>query len=293
LEKIIDENIIEEVEPENQGDENICWQYALSTVIYLATARVFGRKLEKFEEIRKKVAMIKNEIYKGSIKRSNFLKIAQRIVGHKYFKLRAQKIENPDQARKAVMEGRPCLCFFSLMKESWETFKNFFNNKENSKSILTKDIIRRNNNGRKKGRIGHAVVFISIEDNCLKFLNSYGKDWGDNGYFRVENEEVLDNLTFFDIFWDEKDLTEEEKKTYNNYLSYIKQTSILLSKPNFDMNEEMKKKVECPKCKEQLLLENFEIETDQRNLKIKCLKCQNIFESGDIMALLYLYNLFN
>ena len=35
------------------------------------------------------------------------------------------------------------------------------------------------------------MVLTSIEKNGLKFLNSWGKSFGDKGYFRIENEDVL------------------------------------------------------------------------------------------------------
>ena len=107
-----------------------------------------------------------------------------------------------------------------------------------------------------------------------------------------------------DIFWDETDLTNEEKNSYNNnYLRFIKQASNYLSNSNIDIAEELKKNVECPICKEKMSLTNFELileqnhinndEKDLRKLKIQCLKCKNLFESDSITTLLYLNNIIN
>ena len=41
----------------------------------------------------------------------------------------------------------------------------------------------------------------------MKFLNSWGADWGDGGMFSIKNEKVLTNMEFYDIFWLEDDLT--------------------------------------------------------------------------------------
>lgn len=74
---------------------------------------------------------------------------------------------------------------------------------------------------------------------------------------------------------------------------------------NINIEEELKKNVKCPMCETELSLINFELileqehiandEKDLRKLKIKCLKCEKIFESDDdsMITLLYLNNIIN
>ena len=301
LDKIIDENYIKQFISEDQGNDPLCWLYSLSTVIYLASARVFGRKIEKFEDIMKKAQNLKQKYFGDqSVVPKNYFTIVEKIL--KDFKLRAKTI-TPIEAKIAVMKGRPCLCYFGLREERWNNFREFFAN--NPKGILTQKILKGNNICDNKNPPSlHSVVFISIEENCLKFLNSWGKEWGDEGYFRLEKEDVIKNLYFIDVFWEEKDLDKKEIDTYNNnYLSLIEQASNYLSNDNCDIKKEFLEKKECPGCKVKLLLENFNLKlyqhrnendnTDNRKLKIECLKCKHIFEDDGITTLLYLYNICN
>ena len=55
----------------------------------------------------------------------------------------------------------------------------------------------------------------SISKDYLKFLNSYGKDFGDNEYFRVQNTDAL-NIKFVDICWNKCDLSPDKINFYNN-----------------------------------------------------------------------------
>ena len=115
------------------------------------------------------------------------------------------------------MKGRQCLCYFYLLQGELLKFDKFFKN--NPTEIIKKSDIKLNKNDDKNKNVyGHVVLLTSIEENCIKILNSYGEDWGDKGYFRLENEEVLRGLKeqLVEIYWEKSDLTKEEINIYNN-----------------------------------------------------------------------------
>ena len=61
LDKIINENYNKQFISENQGNFGRCWAYSISTVIYLSTSRIFGRKMENFEKILNKILKLENK----------------------------------------------------------------------------------------------------------------------------------------------------------------------------------------------------------------------------------------
>lgn len=61
---------------------------------------------------------------------------------------------------------------------------------------------------------GHAVVLIRCHPNCLVFINSWGEDFADKGYFQVENEKVLHKMQFFDVYWKDEDLKPSERRAF-------------------------------------------------------------------------------
>ena len=301
LDKIIDENYIGQFNSENQIGGR-CWAWALSAIIYLASSRVFGRKIEKFKNIKDEILAYENALSDDENNQGRpVFTIAERYLGR--YNLRG-RIISVNEARKAVIKGRPCLCGFFLDGYGWHNFSEFFRN--NPEGILTRNYINTRNFVLTKDDTagGHAVILISIEKCGLKFLNSWGKNWGDNGYFRIENENVLNDLQFMDVFWYESDLTQNEIASYNNnYLAFIKQASNCLSDPNINIREELKKEVQCPKCNKSLHLKSFELNLHQnhennegeelRKLKVKCLECKKEFESDSITTLLYISTILN
>jgi hypothetical protein len=57
---------------------------------------------------------------------------------------------------------------------------------------------------------GNAVLFVSYDTNSMRFLNSDGTEFGDKGFFKVENTKVFKYIKFLDVYWEVSDLTNEE-----------------------------------------------------------------------------------
>ena len=98
-----------------------------------------------------------------------------------------------------------------------DNFYQFY--KYNPKGILTKEFLGERKEGERLK--GHAVVLTEIFLDHLYFLNSYGKTWGDNGYFRVKNAEVL-NAKFMEIFIEPYNYTLEQRSKFEDLNNNIK-----------------------------------------------------------------------
>ena len=204
------------------------------------------------------------------------------------------------------MNGRPCLASFTYYKWQKINFLNFFN--KNKTGILTKEELNKSKPISKGKPRSHAVVLIAIEENCLVFLNSWGTDFADNGYFRVKDENVLNISEFIDIFWNEDDLTMEEKDFYKKYhLNFIKQTTKFLSQPNISV-EELKYNVEkCYECAKSSFFKDYKIilyqkhydndDEDIRELEVICPKCKRQIKqskfSEELITFLYIDYIIN
>jgi len=66
---------------------------------------------------------------------------------------------------------------------------------------------------------GHAVVLTRCRPDRLTFMNSWGLEWGNGGFFSISNAGVLSNpeapMRFFDVFFTLKDLSPGELKAYD------------------------------------------------------------------------------
>ena len=118
------------------------------------------------------------------------------------------------------MKTRPCIATFFLDATQWGNFSSFY--EANPKGILTKEIVEAKKEYPNSTPGGHAVVLTHISKNYLKFLNSWGTKFADNGYFKVKNANVLGNINFYDIFWDTSDLNKVEIETFNQYMIILK-----------------------------------------------------------------------
>lgn len=118
-------------------------------------------------------------------------------------------------AKDALNKRRPLVCRFSLKKNQWDYFSDFFDKGENkSKSIMRKMIRPEGKSGYEEpGDASHAVSLVGYEEDplsslflnslgtgtCLLFLNSWGRNWGDKGYFRIQDVNVLPKFEIFDV----------------------------------------------------------------------------------------------
>jgi len=73
---------------------------------------------------------------------------------------------------------------------------------------------------------GHAVVLTGCAPNSLTFLNSWGNERGDNRFFSVEGQDVLevkwmsddrDRVRYYDVYWLENDPTAGERRAYDSF----------------------------------------------------------------------------
>ena len=198
-----------------------CWANAYSAAIYLTNKRIIGKAIKPFEYYRE------NLIKFGSDKNTDGGNIENKSV-EKFFganNIHFEKIKE-SEAKKAVMKGRFIVFTFYLNKKQWDNFSNFF--RSNKPGILSKDILDKGCKLEKEPYVGHSVLLIEIKGNYLRFLNSWGSDWGDGGTFKLENASILKPYKteelpeFYDIFFYENELSPEEKIFYSKNKTNIR-----------------------------------------------------------------------
>ena len=135
----------------DQRDRGTCWAHAISACIFFASSRIIGRvktypdgidildengnKKFDFENMKHKLYKSFNllsdeEFYKLEIKDREKIHEGQRtpiiLPGVlKEYGLKSKEITE-NEARLAIIEGRPCVARFSLTKEQWNSFTAFF-----------------------------------------------------------------------------------------------------------------------------------------------------------------------
>ena len=208
----VNSKVINQFTPNSQTG-GTCYANATAASICFASARVLGRPKLKFGEVLQKI------IDKFGYKGGNVDKVLQCFLDG--YRLHYKKTMSEEEARKAIMLTRPCITIFHLTGMQWGNFSKFYKN--NPKGILTKEIINENYIYPEETPGGHAVVLTHISKEYLKFLNSWGKNWGDSGYFKIKDIDVLGpDYCFYDIFWYISDLNNEEITYFNNYIQNLK-----------------------------------------------------------------------
>ena len=206
-------NIIRKFEAKDQGKTPTCYANAISASILITLSRFsdnFTISEKEYFDLRDEVIALTQK----QIKHKDTFTILRRIA--KKYKFELQEV-NEIGARKAIMKTRICVVRFGLTKNQWNNFYQFY--KYNPKGILTKEFLGERKEGERLK--GHAVVLTEIFLDHLYFLNSYGKTWGDNGYFRVKNAEVL-NAKFMEIFIEPYNYTLEQRSKFEDLNNNIK-----------------------------------------------------------------------
>ena len=192
-----------------EGDT--CAANAAATVLHLSMTRIRGREggCPDFCTLRDEIVKeFDPEKYPKGVRT---IRVLEKMCPK--YRLWCKQV-NHKEAMQAVASSRPVVATFRLTEKEWDIFEEFY--ESNPKGILTKKEIDITARCPKTPDFGHAVVLTSFDSECLRLLNSGGEDWGDMGFFRVENADVL-GLTFIDVYWTEDDLTEEEKTYFKKF----------------------------------------------------------------------------
>ena len=127
------------------------------------------------------------------------------------------------------------------------------------------------------------MVLIRCDPDCLTFMNSWGQNFADGGFFRVEDESVLNDTIFYDIYWTLKDLKPDEIKAYERECTKRGQE---LSQ-TFPSIQDLSYK--CPICNQNSKVGEF----SGHLLEAQCPKCCQKFKptNSEIMHSLYSRNI--
>ena len=247
---------------------------AAAAVMHLAMKRIIGRDggYPDFFELREKLIAKYGE--DGAFTKNVLEEMCPD------YRLQCQTV-NAIGAMEAISAKRPVVATFHLTGAQWDQFVKFYC--KNPRGILTRSYLDSKHVSRSDAG-GHAVVLTSYDADSLRLMNSWGDDWADQGFFRVQNSDVL-GLKFVDVFWTLDDLSEKEKKAYEQHGAEVA-GKLLKSLKGIQVV-----KYKCPLCAVESKLVDF----TGRLLKAKCLACGGTFnankEGGDLALNLYLMSL--
>jgi hypothetical protein len=253
---------ISDFKAKNQQCET-CYANASAAVLHLAMQRILGREggYPSFDKLKDEM------IQAYGIHGANTSEVLRNICPK--YRLHSSEVCIKG-AMNAIVRKRPVVTRFRLTDGEWGDFENFY--EKNPTGILTKNEIdiRKRPASPLPETSGHAVVLTSYNSRCLTFMNSWGQNWGDNGFFRVENAEVL-QLEFFDVYWTLDDLTEGEKEYYDKHGSDV------AAKLMRSLKGLQEAKYTCQDCKESSLVTEFAGTLS----RVQCPKCLQKFSTND------------
>ena len=251
-----------------------CYANASAAVMHLAMQRIIGRDggYPDFFELRERLIAKYGE--DGAIIEHVLNEICPD------YRLQCETVDAIG-AMEAISAKRPVVAAFHLTGAQWDQFGKFYD--ENPRGILTRSYLDSKHVSTSDAG-GHAVVLTSYDADSLRLMNSWGDDWGDQGFFGVQNSDVL-GLEFFDVFWTLNNLSEKEKEAYEQHGAEVA-SKLIKSLKGIQVV-----KYKCPLC----AVESKVVDFTGRLLKAKCPACGGTFnankEGGDLALNLYLMSL--
>ena len=251
-----------------------CYANASAAVLHLAMKRIIGRDhYPDFFELRHKLIAKYGE-HGAPTKR-----VLDEVCPN--YGLECKEVDAVN-AMKAISAKQPVVARFYLSGAQWDQFYQFY--EQNPKGILTRSYLDSKRRSTSNPG-GHAVVLTSYDAESLCLMNSWGDDWADNGFFRVQNANVLPGLKFFDVFWNLDRLSEKEKRAYDQHGSEI------AAKLMRSLQGMQSAKYKCPLC----TVESKVVDYSGHVLSAECPRCHGTFNTneagGDLALNLYLTSL--
>ena len=176
----------------NQVDEPDCFIYAAATAIYMVHRAIENRE-DGYSDLSPILLKLRSNFQtRGKDDRLKVLREAAQM-----YRLQAADIRNfndltPDYLQQVVIG------FFVLSDNQMKHFKSYF-------KLFPKNTLDDLPYDRQPRTKGHAVVLASHGENYLRFINSWGTEWADGGFFKIKDASVL-GMSFTRIYFDSTDL---------------------------------------------------------------------------------------
>jgi hypothetical protein len=249
--------------PKDQKEECTCYAHVVATVLHLAMHRIVGREggIPDFKTIRDHLI----DVY--GTHGADTKKVLEDVCPA--YRFRFRKVDERG-ARQAINERRPVVSRFSFSGQLGRNIFDFY--KKTPTGILKKSDI--------SGLLqncdsGHAVVLTECAPDYLKYMNSWGQDFADGGFFRVEDQSVFSNTEFYDVYSTVEDLKPSEIEAYKEEAAKtarrLQQKFPSISSLPYD----------CPKCGKTSKVGEY----SGHMLDAECPKCHQTFKptNGEIL----------